>query len=137
MKKIWIAMVSLLCTPLLVTAARADDLAHRIILTVRQPVEIPGHVLPPGRYDLTLWDPSNGPNFVRISCHDQNCQYGWFQVNPVERRLTSNTSRVDLEEPAGESMERIKDWFYPGDTEGHAFVYAHSRQFEQSAQSGQ
>ena len=137
MKKRNMAFVSLLFAALLVTAARADNPAHRVILNVLQPVEIPGHVLQPGRYDLTLWDTSNGINLVRVSCHDQKCQYGWFPVTPVERKSADGTSRVDVEEPAGTSMERIKDWFPEGERDGYAFEYArHRRHWEQEPSPG-
>lgn len=131
------AFLVFLFVALLAPMVHADDPARRVTLRVMEPVEIPGHILQPGRYDLTLWDASNGVNFVRVSCHDQRCQYGWFAVEPVERRKAGD-AEVDVAEPVGKDMERITEWFYPGEKEGYAFVYErHHKHWEQAAPSAQ
>ena len=110
------ALLSLFCLP----QAWADG--RRLIVTTNAPVEIPGKVLAPGVYDFQYYVDSDGPAIVRVSAHDGH-SYGWFMVNPVERARASDKAEMDLYEPIAHSPERIRDWFFPGEKDGHEFVY--------------
>jgi hypothetical protein len=104
--------------------AQASQRDQASQLTFSQPVQIPGDViLPPGTYWFTIEDNAANRNLVRV--FDSNWQ-------PVASLVTTTAS---ITEPSDNTLlvfaERspnqavvLLDWFYPGDSAGHEFVYS-------------
>lgn len=124
--RLWMAMFAcLLLAATLTPQARADADNQEVRFTTAGPIEVPGRVLSPGTYDIELagsgspvaglWS-ANGAHF-----------YGFFQTLPVDRTHRISRSEVDLSKTFARNPERLKDWFYPGETTGHELLYPVSR----------
>ncbi|HXE89986.1 MAG TPA: hypothetical protein VNK82_03385 [Terriglobales bacterium] len=120
-------LFSLFCLP----QVRADG--RRLVVTTNAPVEIPGKVLSPGVYEFQYYVDSDGPALMRVWARDRTQNYGWFLVEPVERAHATDNAEVDLYEPMAHSPERIREWFFPGEKEGHEFVYRARAKHERRA----
>jgi hypothetical protein len=104
-------------------AAHADVLNQETIITLNQPVDIPGHALPAGTYMFKVADNVTDQNMVQIFNADGTKLYATIQTIPtVRQNATSNTAITLAEQKPGEPDALLK-WFYPGRLTGHQFVY--------------
>jgi hypothetical protein len=104
-------------------AAKADEWNKETVMTFSAPVEVPGKDLPAGTYVFKLADSDSSRNIVEIFTSDkQHLVTTFIAIHKV--RLTSpSTTIVTFDEEATGTLEAVKSWFYPGDTEGLEFVY--------------
>ena len=118
-----IAFSILLAGTVLAPNALANAGSKEVLLTIHHPIEIPGRVLQPGRYDVQLLH--FGGSVAGVWSANRKKFYGLAPTTPVSRVRGINHPRVDVSRYEG--MARIKDWFYPGDDYGFRFVYPHTQ----------
>ncbi len=99
----------------------ADESDRKTIMTVNEPIQVPGKVLPAGTYVLKLLD-SNDRTFVAIYNADEMNLITTVRGIPDSRTEIPSKAILQLEERPGQP-EAVKAWFYPGDTSGVEFVY--------------
>jgi len=105
--------------------ARADEGNKAILFTINQPVDIPGAVIGPGRYELKLL--GFGDTVAGVwSPHGQKL-YGFVGTTFVSRSHGISHARLDLSKPHSGELARIKDWYYPGDDYGYRLAYPASQ----------
>jgi hypothetical protein len=115
----WALVFVTLFSPL----AMANSWTETTLITFTASVELPGRTLAAGTYEFRLVNPALDPNLVEIR------EFPSGQVVAI-----LSTDRDPLENPADKPMvklertepgapEAIKEWFYPGDTSGHKFIY--------------
>ena len=115
--------------------AHADEADQYTKITFNQAIEIPGKILPAGTYLFKLEKPDN-LSVVQILSADGTHTYATLQAIAAERsEPTADTVVVLAEQPDGKP-ETLLEWFYPGDTIGHEFVYSkqEERQLAQDRQ---
>jgi hypothetical protein len=105
-----------------VSKVRADESDKKTIVTVNEPVQVPGNVLPAGTYVLKLVDPNNR-TLVAIYDADEMHLITTVQGIPDSRMETPSKAIVQLEERPDGGPEALMTWFYPGDNFGVEFVY--------------
>ena len=105
-----------------VPKGRADESDRKTIVTVNQPIQVPGKVLPAGTYVFKLLD-SNNLTLVAIYDADQMHLITTVQGIPDVRTETPDKAILQLEERPSGQPEALKAWFYPGDDSGVEFVY--------------
>ena len=113
--------------------ALADEWNKEMILRFNAPVQVPGHVLQPGKYVFRLADSPSDRNIVQIfSVNDDGRQNFLATIFTVPDFLfrTPEKPIVQFEERRGDAPEAIKSWFYPGDNTGWHFVYPKSERLE-------
>jgi|SRR5581483_10107202 len=128
MKSISLAM--LLCGSFLyfgTQTAKADEWDKRTIVTFSGPVEIPGQVLPAGKYVFKLMDSPSDRHIVQVY-NDKETHLITTLLAVSDERLQPRGKTVIMfnEQPSG-SPEALRAWFYPGDNIGQEFVYPESR----------
>ena len=106
----------------LVPKAQADEEDMKTIMTVNEPIQVPGKVLPAGTYVFKLLD-SNDPSLVAIFNEDGSHLITAVQGIPSIRTETPDKAILQLEERPSGQPEALKAWFYPGDNFGVEFVY--------------
>lgn len=105
------------------TTATADEWNHETILTINQPMMVPGATLAPGTYVFKLADADTGRSVVNI-----------FRESDRELMATAQTTRMHRVEHTGDitlkvalaedgAVPAMKGWFYPGSSDGHEFLY--------------
>jgi hypothetical protein len=106
-----------------VPKGRADERDKKTIVTVHQPIQVPGKVLPAGTYVFKLLDSNNNPTLVAI--FDASETHLITTINGIsdERTETPDKTILQLEERPSGQPEALKAWFYPGDNFGVEFVY--------------
>ena len=105
-------------------AAHAGELDQSSKITFSQPIQIPGDVLPAGPYLFKLGNPNADYNLVQIFNSDGTHLYAALQTIPTERPRGADNTAVTLAEPGDGMPNVLLNWFYPGNTDGHAFVYS-------------
>ena len=122
-RKMFTGMICLmLLGSFFVPKVRADERDRKTIVTVNEPIQVPGKVLPAGTYVFKLLD-SNDPTLVAIYNADEMHLITTVRGIPGVRTETPDKTILQLEErPAGQP-EALKAWFYPGEDFGVEFVY--------------
>jgi len=117
-----IASIGLLGAALAPTA-RADEWNKRTILTVNEPIQVPGEVMQPGKYVMKLLDSPSNRHIVQIFTEDETHLITTILAIPNYRlEPTGKTQFSFWETPPGQP-KALRAWFYPGDNFGQEFVY--------------
>jgi len=106
-----------------VPRVQADESDKKTIMTVNEPIQVPGKVLPAGTYVLKLPD-SNDRTLVAIYSADGRHLITTIQGIPDYRTETPSETLLQVEERPDGGPEALKAWFYPGDNFGVEFVYS-------------
>src|SRR5271168_4026857 len=120
-----IACVGILGVALAPTA-RADEWNKRTILTVNEPIQVPGQVMQPGKYVMKLLDSPSNRHIVQIFNEDETHLITTILAIPNYRlEPTGKTVFGFWETPPGQP-KALRAWFYPGDNFGQEFAYPKS-----------
>jgi hypothetical protein len=109
-----------------VTPAFADEWNKKTTLTFDHPVEVPGHVLTPGKYIFQLADLSSDRDVVQIFSEDKKGMdhlVTTVMAVPTYQLNTPEKPEITFEERHLSTPEAVHTWFYPGDNYGWEFVY--------------
>src|SRR5690348_4427951 len=98
--------------------ARADEFDKLMEITFTGPVEVPGAILPAGKYQFKLADPNGDRNILEIRSDDGSKVYAMLTTIPEQRSTPTDEPVVTFEERAAGSPEAIRAVFYPGETTG-------------------
>jgi len=123
-RKLWIVAFAVVCgCTTYLQLARAGEENEKTKVTVDQPIEIPGCVLPAGSYWFVR--DTNNLDVVRIFSLDWRTLYAteMTATADVPSQYGVHTCRREPSRPAA-----LVKWFYPGRTIGHEFL--HSKQEE-------
>jgi len=124
-RKMFSAMICLMLLggSFFVPKVRADESDKKTIVTVNEPIQVPGKVLPAGTYVFKLLD-SNDRTLVAIYDADGMHFITTVQGIPDVRTETPDKAILQLEERPSGQPQALKAWFYPGDNFGVEFVYS-------------
>ena len=108
---------------MLSTSATADEWNQETILTINQPMVVPGATLAPGTYIFKLADENGSRTVVNIFRQSDRELMGSAQTIRMHR--TENTGDLTLKVALAENgaAPTMKGWFYPGTMDGHEFLY--------------
>ena len=115
---------ALMATALLMIAglASADQWNERTTLEFSAPVMIPGATLPAGKYVFELADVIGSRHTVRVL--DENDRVvATIQAVPMRRPMPSDDIVVQFNPTEPGAAPAVKGWFYPGEQNGHEFIY--------------
>jgi hypothetical protein len=105
------------------TSAIADAWNKKTIITISEPMQIPGAVLTPGKYVFKLMDSSSNRHIVQVFNEDETTLINTILAMPNQRlRPTGKSDFGFWEVPAG-NTPALRSWFYPGDNFGQEFAY--------------
>jgi len=101
----------------------ADEYDKKTILTISQPIMVPGKVLPAGTYVMKLANSSSNRHIVQIFNEDQTeLQAMILAFADYKVQRSDKTEFSYWETPAG-MPPALRAWFWPGDNDGQAFAY--------------
>jgi hypothetical protein len=108
---------------LFLTSAYADAWDKKTILTVNEPILVPGATLQPGKYVLKLIDSQSARHIVRISNEREDQVITTILAIPnYQLKVRGSSEFMFWETPAG-NPPALRAWFYPGDNFGQEFAY--------------
>ena len=99
---------------------KADEWNKKTNITINQPVEIQGAVLPAGSYVMELADLPSSRHVVRIFNSDDNRLIATLFTASAYRLEPTGKSVFKFDSESGRAPE-LRTWFYPGDTIGFEF----------------
>jgi len=102
--------------------ASADERNKTTVLTFSKDVQLPGKVLPAGKYVFQLVDSDTSRHIVQVFDQDGSIVTTLLTIPVIRQTRTGDTKIVFDEKPAGTPVA-IKQWFYPGDLSGEEFLY--------------
>jgi LPXTG-motif cell wall-anchored protein len=112
----------------------ADEGNKKIEFEFAAPVQIPGHLLAPGKYVFELMDTAfSDRNMVQIFSEDSNGKETLIATIETVSDTTPNTpekATIHFEERSSGAPEAIHSWYYPGDDTGWEFVYPKGQSLE-------
>jgi hypothetical protein len=112
------------------TLANADEWNKKTYVTISQPIEVPGAILPPGKYVFKLLDSQSNRHIVQILNDRENHVFSTNLAVPKERMEPADKTIMTFYEVPDGGPEPIRAWFYPGDQIGQEFVYPEKRMAE-------
>jgi hypothetical protein len=99
------------------------------------PVQIPGKVLPAGKYVFEIADSQSNRDIVEVFSEDSNGKESLIATLlaiPDYMQDTPDKAIVHFEERASGDPEAIHSWFYPGENTGWQFIYRKGQPLETS-----
>src|ERR1700704_3812220 len=109
-RNIFTGMVSLaLFGMFFVPKVRADEWDKKTLVTVDQPIQVPGKVLPAGSY-VFMQPELNDPTLVRIFNADETHLITTVQGIPDYRMETPDKTILQFEERPSGQPEALKSW---------------------------
>ena len=121
----------ILIASVMAPVSKAQNGDKKTVVTFSEPIEIPGNViLPAGTYFFKLLNQDSGRWVVQIFDEHQTKTFATlitiedFRYHPTNQVVMNFTEREAGAPPA------IKEWFFPGEKQGRAFVYGKKRAIE-------
>lgn len=103
--------------------ASADEWDKKTIVTISEPMEVPGVVLQPGTYVFKLVRSESDRHIVEIQNERENHTFATIMAIPNYRlQPTGQSVFAFWETPAGQP-KALRAWFYPADNFGQEFLY--------------
>jgi hypothetical protein len=112
------ALAALVLCASFVPAAKADEYNRKTVITISNPVEVPGVVLPAGTYVMRLFNSSSDRHIVQFMNEDQTRQLALTFAVSAERIRPSGKTVLTMYEGSQGTPPAVRTWFYPGDTVG-------------------
>lgn len=137
--KSWKTFAAASCLGLMtmVPNAMADQWNKRTILTVNEPIQVPGKVLQPGKYVMKLMDSPSNRHIVQIfNEREDQLQTTVLAIPNYRLQPTGDTEFQWWETPANQP-KAMRAWFYPGDNFGQEFAYPKNEAVAIAATSNQ
>jgi hypothetical protein len=108
-----------------VTAANswADPWNKKTVITINNPMQIPGATLQPGTYVFKLADSSSNRHIVQVFDKDETNVIATVLAIPNHRMRPSGDSEFGFWESPANTPQPLRSWFYPGDNFGQEFAY--------------
>jgi hypothetical protein len=108
---------------LLLPCIRADEWDKKMVVTVKQKVEVPGRILGPGDYVFRLRNSLSNRNIVQIYDENERNLLQTVQAIPAFRMTPRSDVTIELEERPIGQPQAIRRVFFPGDNYGQQFIY--------------
>jgi hypothetical protein len=110
--------------------SQADVWNKRTILTVNQEIQVPGKVLPPGKYVMRLQDSPANRHIVQVFNEREDQLLATVLAVPNYRLQPTGDTKFTFWESSPGEPKPLRSWFYPGDNFGQEFVYPKDRATE-------
>ena len=125
------AFCFILIASVMAPVSKAQNGDKKTVVTFNEPIEIPGNViLPAGTYFFKLLNQDSGRWVVQIFDEHQTKTFATLITIEDFRYHSTNQVVMNFTERAAGDPPAIKEWFFPGEKQGRAFVYGKKRAIE-------
>jgi hypothetical protein len=137
-KTAWFVLILFLVGLVVAIPARADQWNKKTIVTINQPMEVPGNMtLPAGKYVFKLHDSASVRHIVQIWNEDETHLFTTILAIPNYRLTPTGETVINFHERPGTQPQALRAWFYPGDNFGQEFAYPKTRALQLAEASGE
>jgi hypothetical protein len=131
--RVFAALATSLMSSAFVPSLKAGESDEKTIITVSQPVDVQGTILPAGQYVLKLQDsPSNRSVVFVFNSEETRLMTTVLAVHAYRLDPTDKSDFSFYGSPAGHPAA-LHTWFYPGENSGFEFL---QRKHQAAAESG-
>jgi hypothetical protein len=117
------ASVAALLVALMSSNGWADPWNKKTVITINNPMQIPGAVLNPGKYVFKLADSASNRHIVQVFNEDESNIIATVLAIPNYHLKPSGDSEFGFWEAPANTPQPLRSWFYPGDNFGQEFAY--------------
>lgn len=128
-KKLSLILGLVLAAAIVSPVVHADEINQATNVTFSQPVQVPGKTLPAGSYLIQLAGSVSDREIVQIF-NDQHELLATLFTIPRQRHEAGERAALVLANKGHGTAEAIVAWFYPGNNDGHEFLYPKSERQE-------
>jgi hypothetical protein len=131
--RVFAALATSLMSSAFVPSLKAGESDEKTIVTISQPVDVQGTILPAGQYVLKLQDsPSNRSVVFVFNSEETRLITAVLAVHAYRLDPTGKSDFSFYGSPAGQPAA-LHTWFYPGENGGFEFL---QRKHKAAAESG-
>lgn len=120
-----------------VNADTLQSAKKKTFVTTTHSLEIPGQVLPAGKYVFQIVDTVGSRNIVRITNADETQAVAMLIAIPDYRLQATGEPVLEFHERPAGSPPAIRAWFFPREKAGLEFVYPKTKAVELAEVSNQ
>jgi hypothetical protein len=114
---------ALVISMVFVIDTQADQWNKKTIITLNQPLQVPGVTLQPGKYVFKLGESSSNRHIVHVFNEDETEVLTTVLAIPNYRLKPTGDSEFGFWETPQGTAPALRAWFYPGDNFGQEFAY--------------
>jgi len=118
------------------TASVADDYDKKTVITITEPMEVPGIVLQPGKYVFKLLNSSSNRHIVEVMNERMDHLYALTFTAAARKLEPKGRTVLTFYEGKGSQPHAIRQWYWPGELDGQEFLYPHKQAERISAAAG-
>jgi hypothetical protein len=130
-----VSAMSLMSTAF-VPSLRADESDEKTIITISQPVDVQGTILPAGKYVLRLQDSLYSRQVVYIFNGDETRLMATVMAIPAYRPDPTDKSALSFYKSPEGQPATLHTWFYPGENSGFEFLQLKHKAAAESGAAG-
>jgi len=117
-------------------ASLADDYDKKTIITITEPLEVPGIVLQPGKYVFKLLNSSSNRHIVEVMNERMDHLYALTFTAAARKIQQKGRTVLTFYEGKGDQPHAIRQWYWPGELDGQEFLYPRKQAERISAVAG-
>jgi len=117
-------------------ASMADDYDKKTIITITEPLEVPGIVLQPGKYVFKLLNSSSNRHIVEVMNERMDHLYALTFTAAARKIQPKGRTVLTFYEGKGDQPHAIRQWYWPGELDGQEFLYPRKQAERISAVAG-
>ena len=106
--------------------ARADESNKLTYVTFSKAVQLPGVMLPAGRYRFELADVVGSRRVIKVQSEDGRKQLAMLLTVPNQLREVPKDPVVLFNETAEGQPDAVRSYNYPGERTGYELIYSHA-----------
>jgi len=129
------AIAALAVCTTLAPISKADTWDRKTVITINNPLEVPGAVLQPGKYVIKLFNSNSDRHIVQIMNEREDKLMALTFAVAAQRLDASDKTIMTMYEGANGQPEALRTWYYPGDLIGQEFLYPHKQALQISERS--
>jgi LPXTG-motif cell wall-anchored protein len=118
------------------SASVADDYDKKTIITITEPMEVPGITLQPGKYVFKLLNSSSNRHIVEVMNERMDHLYALTFTAAARKIEPKGRTVLTYYEGKGSQPHALRQWYWPGDLDGQEFLYPHKQAERISAVAG-
>jgi len=104
--------------------ARADESNKLTYVTFSKAVQLPGVMLPAGRYRFELADVVESRRVIKVQSEDGRKQFAMLLTVPNQLRDAQKNPVVLFKETAEGQPDAVRSYNYPGERTGYELIYS-------------
>jgi hypothetical protein len=133
---VFAALATSLMSSAFVPSLKASESDEKTIITISQPIDVQGTILPAGQYVLKLQDSPSNRSFIYVfNSEETRLMTTVLAIQAYRLDPTDKSAFSFYDSPAGRPAA-LHTWFYPGENSGFEFLQRNHKAAGESGAAG-